>query len=462
MGRLMKDSSQPSPQSRESTPSSCGVQDQPTQEALSARKDPYIPRQVNTVQWEVNARAWKAPECGALTDRGANGSLLGRGVTKLGTTGKTIDLSGVQDHTLATLELGHGATVARSNMGPTIVHVEQGAFVNDGKTILSTIQMESYGCKVVDIPKHLNDGENPYIMSPEGYRFPLACRHGLLYLDIRPVRDDEWDKLPHCYLTSANEWDPKVCDHEVSEEWYEKTAISHSTKEHFDEMVFDPQGNLKTQEEDRDDESDSPKGEYKSNVVYVDDVEAHLTDLVSDELYDSVIEYHVNKAVFHRYVEEEDEQYEWNSWSHQNDDDGWYCFNAEGTRRSTRLRKTVDYSETKKKGDGKKKPNPSRGKTQSVDDEDSGEPSGTVKRYRDAIFDSTQEDGETPDPNDHEPRTDYNNKAKSTDQNEEPVNNIYPIIPTVNGPPTPNDCAVPSLDKNVETWVVVLSPTPAT
>ena len=44
----------------------------------------------------------------------------------------------------------------------------------------------------MDKARALNGGEQPYIQTPDGYRIPLTMYQGLMYIDVRPVRDDEW------------------------------------------------------------------------------------------------------------------------------------------------------------------------------------------------------------------------------------------------------------------------------
>jgi hypothetical protein len=78
------------------------------------------------------------------------------------------------------------------------------------KTILSTLQLEANGCTVVAKSASLNNGQQPYIRSPDGYYFPMSMSVGLAYLDICPVLDMEWDNLPHTFLTKDEPWDPSV------------------------------------------------------------------------------------------------------------------------------------------------------------------------------------------------------------------------------------------------------------
>ena len=116
----------------------------------------------------------------------------------------------------------------------------------DGKTILSPIQMEANGCTVVDKARGLNGGIQPYVQSREGYRFPLALRQGLMYADVRPVLKQEWDALPHVHLTSDNEWDPRIFDHEVDPTW--KKQATNEVEKFYEDLPYDRFGNVKLDE----------------------------------------------------------------------------------------------------------------------------------------------------------------------------------------------------------------------
>ena len=85
----------------------------------------------------------------------------------------------------------------------------------EGKTILAPVQMEANGCIIHDRIMGLNSGEQPYIQTPEGLRIPMYTYQGLMYINVRPVQDGEWGKLPHVYLTADTPWDPSIYDHGI-------------------------------------------------------------------------------------------------------------------------------------------------------------------------------------------------------------------------------------------------------
>ena len=172
---------------------------------------------VYKIMYQINRTVCTIGYC--LVDRGANGCIIGKDMTIVHRTDRFIDLTGIEDHTVSQLNIAHAAFVAKTNQGYAIFHVYQGAYVPDGKSILSPLQLEANGCKITDKPPQSNNGEQPYVESPDGYRIPLSVCQGLVYADIRPVRESEWDSLPHVHLTSDAEWDPSVYDHEVDPKW---------------------------------------------------------------------------------------------------------------------------------------------------------------------------------------------------------------------------------------------------
>ena len=101
-----------------------------------------------------------------------------------------INLTGLHNHTINQLDIIHGAGVCEDlDTGPAILHVCQGAKMLEGKTILAPVQMEANGCIIHDRIMGLNSGEQPYIQTPEGLRIPMYTYQGLMYINVRPVRE---------------------------------------------------------------------------------------------------------------------------------------------------------------------------------------------------------------------------------------------------------------------------------
>ena len=79
----------------------------------------------------------KGRKHGCLVDRGANGCIIGSDMTVLDRTDDFIDLTGIEDHTARELNLVHAAFVAKTHLREVIVHVYQGAYMPDGKSMLA-------------------------------------------------------------------------------------------------------------------------------------------------------------------------------------------------------------------------------------------------------------------------------------------------------------------------------------
>ena len=347
--------------------------------------------------YELLAMAARKAKLGCLLDRGANGCIIGSDMTIVDRTDKFIDLTGIEDHTVRQLNIVHAACVVKTHLGDTIMHIYQGAYMPDGKTILSPIQMEAHGCTVVDTCMQQNDGKQPYVQSPDGYRIPLCMRQGLLYADVRPVRDSEWESLPHIHMTSDTPWEPDRFDHEVDPDWM-KDEID-PVEEHYKDQPYDRHGNLV--------EDVIPDDEPTTRA----EVEANFTASIEDELVGSVIECEVDGEIFHRHLSSDDEDCDWGDWRAPTRSK-WHSHNVRGARRSLRKQERISYKETKSrrranreqrdnvlKSNSKKKLTRTRSQRSTT----------TAPTVATTGSDSEESDS---------PRTDYNNPAKDVSQND--------------------------------------------
>jgi hypothetical protein len=120
----------------------------------------------------------------ALIDRGANGCIAGSDMTRLLSTGNTIDLSGIDDHTVRNLELVQAGGVTQTPQGDIIIIIiNQTAWMPDGHTIISTGQLEHFKVRVDERSKHVT-GKTPRIITLEGYEIPISTRQGLPYIKL--------------------------------------------------------------------------------------------------------------------------------------------------------------------------------------------------------------------------------------------------------------------------------------
>jgi hypothetical protein len=99
----------------------------------------------------------------ALVDRGANGSIAGSDMRVIERSGKTINLCGLDDHTVRDLYLAKAGGVVKTSSGEIIIIVHHCAdMTNDSKTIISVPQMEAFGCVVDDRSGNLRQGHETY------------------------------------------------------------------------------------------------------------------------------------------------------------------------------------------------------------------------------------------------------------------------------------------------------------
>jgi hypothetical protein len=76
-------------------------------------------------------------------------------MTRLASTGNTIDLSGIDDHTVRNLELVQAGGVTQTPQGDIIIIINQTAWMPDGRTIISTGQLEHFKVRVDKRSKHV-------------------------------------------------------------------------------------------------------------------------------------------------------------------------------------------------------------------------------------------------------------------------------------------------------------------
>ena len=289
-----------------------------------------------------------------MADTGANGTVLGDNVSKPWKTDRSIDMSGIDNHTVNDIPIVHGACVCESDVGNTIIHIPEGADMRGptAKTILSVTQMEEFGCEVVTTLAEYNHGIHPHIRTPDGYVFPLKYKDGLPYLDIRPVLDGEWEELPHTYLTRDAPWDPGRVNRKIDPNWKSTIPSIKKEKVHPDQ-AYDEHGNFKDIDRgepppDEDDGNDGDsEAETKQYSVNRHMIFEHVTHMIQDELCDTDEESDPGEedATIH-FRHNDDDEYRWNpTWKVNKTK--WSRFDVTGRRqRPSRNLKRMNYKES--------------------------------------------------------------------------------------------------------------------
>lgn len=264
--------------------------------------------------YDVNpTNARRRRKDGALVDRGANGCVFGDDVRPVACPASQpkVDVSGFDAHKQTDMPIVTAAGVVRSHVGNLLVIIHQGALYGKGRTILSPTQMEAFGIDVSD--KHKIDGGLQCIATPDGYLIPIAIRNGLPYIDIRPFTDEEWEELPHTFLTSDEDWVPSRRDHDPEEDeddWVD--AVQHLAENPHAEL-FDQEGNYRRVHPITTDQYQPTQAECNTHCVEDDDT-------VYEDIEDCV-DYCV---MFHEALTTQPDT----TW-YDSTDEGWTCCNGE-------------------------------------------------------------------------------------------------------------------------------------
>ena len=149
---------------------------------------------------------------GSLIDRGANGGLAGFDERILERTGRTVSVTGIDNHELPGLDIVTCAGLLHTNHGKVVLIMHEYAYYGRGNTIHSPGQIEWFQNTCDD--KSFQVGAKQVINFLDGYSTPLQCRTGLMYMSLlgQPT-DADLNTYPHVLLIGPHEWDPSVLDY---------------------------------------------------------------------------------------------------------------------------------------------------------------------------------------------------------------------------------------------------------
>lgn len=170
-------------------------------------------------EYRVSSHTVSRNRRGSLVDRGANGGIIGNDAIVILQHQRQVDVTGIDNHELNALKIVDASAKATSQHGDVILILRQYAYHGVGRTIHSAGQIEHYKNIVDD--KSMKVGGRQCIRTSDGYILPLDIINGLPYLKMYPNSRKEWDTLPHVILTSGDDWNPKVIDHDLTNdsEW---------------------------------------------------------------------------------------------------------------------------------------------------------------------------------------------------------------------------------------------------
>ena len=214
-----------------------GTRSKPAHCIYNAISTPTYRLNTATTTYSVSAHD-SARKVGALVDRGANGGIAGNDVRIIATTDRSVDVQGVSNHQVTDIPIVTCGAVVNTHRGDAILIMNQYARVRNGKTIHSCVQLEAHKHIVDD--KSIAVGGKQRIITPDGYAIPLHVRDGLVYMDMQPYTNEQFDTLPHIIMTSDLPWDPTVFDgSNDNEEWFDAVSdLDHIA----DDAPFDEYG----------------------------------------------------------------------------------------------------------------------------------------------------------------------------------------------------------------------------
>ena len=127
-------------------------------------------------------------------------------------TGRTVSVTGIDNHELPGLDIVTCAALLPTNHGKVVLIMHEYAYYGRGNTIHSPGQIEWFQNICDDKSFHV--GGKQVINFLEGYSTPLQCRTGLMYMSLlgKPT-DADLNTYPHVLLTGPHEWDPCVLDY---------------------------------------------------------------------------------------------------------------------------------------------------------------------------------------------------------------------------------------------------------
>ncbi len=243
---------------------------------------------------------------GALVDRGANGGILGSDARVRHKHQRTVDVTGIDNHTMNALVMVDATAKVTTQKGPVILHLREYAYHGQGRTIHAAGQIEMFKNLVDD--RSLKVGGKQRIKTLEGYIIPLNIFNGLPYMDMQPDTDKEFEEYPHVFLTQTGDWDPRVLDNHLTAQPDWPNKVGDLEDEPLEDCPFDERGDYKYKQVPTDPvevvDPASPLEEIEIslreafravsnlNQVYVSEEQGALLELVEEEEVTTKLEKH--------------------------------------------------------------------------------------------------------------------------------------------------------------------------
>ena len=210
---------------------------------------------------------------GTLIDRGANGGLIGADAKVQFKHGYAIDVTGIDNHEIKALEMVDATAKSFTQHGPCIVVMQHYAYHGVGRTLHSAGQIEAHEGTVVD-DRSIKVNGSQCIRLLDGRVIPLDISNGLPYMPMEPHTQEEFDTLPHVFLTGSSKWDPRRLDSIISdrEDWYNLVKKESDVPM---PSLFDKYGDLIKENSDEDAEQTGSPSDFDDADIIVSVVQLH-------------------------------------------------------------------------------------------------------------------------------------------------------------------------------------------
>ena len=176
-----------------------------------------------------------------LVDHGANGGLAGSDMRVIHKTHRKINIQGSDNHEVTGLDVVNAAFLLNTSQGKVIGIFNEFAYLGKGSSIHSSGQLEWFKTNVDE--KSVKVGGTQLITTLDGYSVPLLIKDGLAYAtSLGKPTDQDMDTYPHVFLTSPDEWDPSVLDHDPPH--LERLDPSQVPDQPFGDPMFDAYGDF--------------------------------------------------------------------------------------------------------------------------------------------------------------------------------------------------------------------------
>ena len=176
-----------------------------------------------------------------MVDYGANEGLAGPDMRGIHRTYRKIKIQDIDNHEVADLDVVTAATLLNTSQEKVIGIFNEYAQLGKGSSIHSSGQLEWLQTNVDETSVKV--GGTQLINTLDGYSVPLLIKDDLAYAtSLGRSTDQDMDTYPHVLITSPDEWDPSVLDHDPPP--LDGLDPSQVLDQPFGDPMFEPYGDF--------------------------------------------------------------------------------------------------------------------------------------------------------------------------------------------------------------------------